>query len=69
MKIYYKTKEIDYVKTLGELTLGEQIVISTADYDLENIRTSVSRVARRFTGDRLFTVNKSPEGAVITRTA
>lgn len=69
MKIYYKTKEIDYVKTLGELTPGEQIIISTADYDLENIRTSVSRVARRFTGDRLFTVNKSPEGAVITRTA
>ena len=66
-KIYYKTKEIDYERTLGELDIDQQVIIPTSDRDIENIRAQVSRVAKRFPEERRFTVNKSINGAIIRR--
>ena len=69
MKIYYKKREIDYVRTLGELGPGEQFVVSTYDKDLANVRVAVMRAAKSFQDGRTFSVNKSINGAVIRRTA
>ena len=69
MKIYYKTKEIDYEKTLGELSPGEYVIIPTSDRDLANIRVNVSRALRRMNEGVSFTVNKSINGAIIRRIA
>lgn len=70
MKIYYKTREIDYKKTLGELDPGEKVDIPiTAGQDLANIRTRVMRVAGEFGDGRKFSVNKTSDGASITRTS
>lgn len=68
MKIYYKTKEIDYERTLGNLNQGEMVMIPTADRDLANIRVNVARVAKRLPEDRQFEVHKTINGASITRT-
>ena len=67
MNIYYKNPKIDYEKTLGKLDVGEEVVISTADNDLATIRMAVIRVGRRFPTQRSFKVQKSADGAVITR--
>ncbi len=71
MKIIYKKREIDYEKTLGQLGLRAEdnhVCISTYDKDLANIRVAVMRAAKSFTDGRAFSVNKSINGAVITRT-
>jgi hypothetical protein len=69
MKIYYKKREIDYERTLGELGPGEQVTVSTYDKDLANLRVAVMRAAKSFQDGRTFSVNKSINGAVISRTA
>ena len=69
MRIYYKKREIDYEKTLGELGLGEQFTVSTYDKDLANVRVAVARASKSFQDGRTFSVNKSINGAVIRRTA
>ena len=66
-KIYYKTKEIDYERTLGELNKNEYVIIPTADRDLANIRVYVSRAAKSLPGERTFRVNKTINGAMIKR--
>ena len=66
-KIYYKTKEIDYERTMGELDRKEFVIIPTADRDIENIRANVSRAAKRLPDDRVFRVNKTINGARIQR--
>ncbi len=67
MKIYYKEREIDYERTLGEMAPGEQIEINTAGRDLANIRIAVCRAARRFPDHRSFRVNKVTNGATVRR--
>lgn len=74
MRIYYKKREIDYERTLAGLEeIGQQVTISTYDKDLANVRVAVMRAAKSINEStkesRAFTVNKSINGAVISRTA
>lgn len=72
MKIIYKKRQIDYERTLDQLGLktdDNHVVISAYDNDMANIRMAVMRAAKSLGGERTFTVNKSINGAVITRTA
>ena len=69
MKIYYKVKEIDYEKTLGELEPEQEITIPTQDRDISAVRTAVSRTAPKFPDGRIFKVRKDPDGAVFSRMA
>ena len=68
MGIHYKEREIDYEKTLDALKENEQVTIPTSDRDISNIRNYVTKAAKRLDGKR-FTVNKSVNGAIVTRTA
>lgn len=72
MKIIYKKRQIDYERTLDQLGLKAEdnhVVVSAYDYDMANIRMAVMRAAKNLGGEKTFTVNKSINGAVITRTA
>ncbi|MBO7071083.1 MAG: hypothetical protein J6W09_07310 [Bacteroidales bacterium] len=72
MKIIYKKRQIDYERTLDQLGLKAEdnhVVVSAYDNDMANIRMAVMRAAKNLGGERTFTVNKSINGAVITRTA
>lgn len=72
MKIIYKKRQIDYEKTLDQLGLmaeDNHVVVSAYDNDMANIRMAVMRAAKNLGGEKTFTVNKSINGAVITRTA
>ena len=69
MGIYYKTHEIDYEKTLGSLSIGEEVTIPLSKNAIENVRTQVSKIVSRKLPDMAFTVNKSKDGSVIRRTA
>lgn len=67
MGIYYKAKEIDYEKTLGNLAVNEQVVIPTSSLDIANIRAQVSKVSKKLPS-MVFAVNKSINGAIVRRT-
>ena len=67
MRIYYKAKEIDYEKTLGNLAVNEQVVIPTSSLDIANIRAQVSKVSKKLPS-MVFAVNKSINGAIVRRT-
>ena len=67
MEIFYKAKAIDYEKTLGQLKKEQYVIIPTSEWDITNIRNSVSKVSRRLNG-MSFVVNKTINGAMITRT-
>ena len=72
MKIIYKKRQIDYEKTLAQLGLKAEdnhVVVSAYDKDMAQIRVAVMRAAQSLGEGRTFTVNKSINGAVITRTA
>ena len=72
MKIIYKKRQIDYERTLDQLGLKSEdnhVVVSAYDNDMANIRMAVMRAAKNLGGEKTFTVNKSINGAVITRTA
>lgn len=69
MGIYYKTHEIDYEKTLGSLGIGDEVTIPLSKNAIENVRTQVSKIARRKLPDMVFSVSKSKDGSVIRRTA
>ena len=72
MKIIYKKRQIDFEKTLDQLGLKSEdnhVVVSAYDNDMANIRMAVMRAAKNLGGEKTFTVNKSINGAVITRTA
>ena len=69
MGIYYKTHEIDYEKTLGSLNIGEEVTIPLSKNAIENVRTQVSKIARKKLPDMVFTVSKSKDGSVIRRTS
>ena len=68
-RIIYKEREIDYEKTLASLDIDGYVIIPTADRELTNIRNSVSKAAKKFMDGRAFRVNKTINGASITRTA
>ena len=68
MKIYYKAREIDYDKTLGSLEVGQDVVIPSSSLDISNIRSQVSKVIKRLETPMTFQVNKTINGAKITRT-
>lgn len=69
IEIIYKEKVIDYEKTLAQLLVGQAIVIPTVDKDLSNIRSQVTKAKVKLPFGATFAVNKSLNGAVITRTA
>ena len=69
MGIHYKEREIDYEKTLASLEKDESVIIPTSSRDITNIRAQVSKIAAKKLPLMTFTVNKSINGAVITRTA
>ena len=66
-RIIYKEREIDYEKTLAALEEEGYVLIPTSDRDITNIRNSVSKAAKKFIDGRTFTVNKTINGASITR--
>ena len=68
MGIHYKEREIDYEKTLGTLQVDESVVIPTLNRDIANIRAQVVKMVAKKLTSMTFTVNKSINGAVITRT-
>lgn len=71
MNIIYKKRQIDYERTLDQLGLkadDNHIVISTYD-DMANIRVAVNKAAKNLGNGKTFSVNKSLNGAVITRTS
>ena len=68
MGIHYKEREIDYEKTLGSLQVNENVVIPTSNRDIANIRAQVVKIVAKKLTSMVFTVNKSINGAVITRT-
>ena len=65
MKIYYKAREIDYIKTLGGLEEDQSVLIHTSNMDITNIRNQVSKVSKNL--GMAFTVNKTLNGAKVTR--
>ena len=67
MKIYYKTKEIDYEKTLRSLSVGEYVVIPTSSQDIANIRAQVSKVTKKLPAEMSFVVNKTINGERVQR--
>lgn len=70
MKVYYKPRDVDYEKTMAQLETEDgknEITIPIAGLDLANIRAQVARYAQNKFPGRTFTVNKTPEGAKITR--
>jgi hypothetical protein len=69
MGIYYKTREIDYEKTLGSLSVGEAVTIPTSKNAIENLRAQVSKIAKKLPNGMVFSVSKERDGAVIRRTA
>lgn len=73
MKIIYKKRQIDFERTLGQLGLKSEdnhiVVPASYENDIANIRVAVMRAAQSLGEGRTFTVNKSINGAVITRTA
>ena len=72
LKIIYKKKQIDYERTLDQLGLkadDNHIVVSAYEKDMANIRVAVMRAAQNLGDGRTFSVNKSINGAVITRTS
>lgn len=72
MKIIYKKRQIDYERTLDQLGLradDNHVVVSAHEKDMANIRVAVMRAAQNLGGEKTFTVNKSINGAVITRTS
>lgn len=68
MGIHYKEREIDYEKTLGSLQVDESVIIPTSNRDIANIRAQVVKMVAKKLTSMAFTVNKSINGAVITRT-
>lgn len=59
---------IDYEKTLGTLGAGDYVKVPTSANDISAIRTAVYKAAKKFP-DASFTVNKTINGARITRNA
>jgi len=66
MGIHYKEKEIDYEKTMGDLKVGEYVVIPYSYNDIANIRAQVNKISKKLEG-MVFKVNKTINGARILR--
>jgi hypothetical protein len=68
MGIFYKEREIDYIKTMGSLEVGGQVVIPTSENDIGNIRAQVHKIAKVLPEGMAFSVHKTINGACIHRT-
>lgn len=66
MTIYNKT---DYEKTMASMRVGDIWVIPMSDNSIENVRSQVSKVTKKLPDGMAFTVNKTINGASVTRTA
>lgn len=69
MGIFYKEREIDYIKTMGSLEVGGQVFIPTSENDIGNIRAQVHKITKQLPEGMTFSVHKTINGACIHRTA
>lgn len=66
MTIHNKT---DYEKTMASMAVGDIWVIPMSDNSIENVRSQVSKVTKKLADGAVFKVNKTINGASVTRTA
>lgn len=66
MEIFYKEREIDYLKTMAKLPVNGYVLIPTSGRDIASVRSQVAKASKKLDG-RKFRVNKTINGARILR--